>query len=242
MGCGFFALLSAHRGEFVAAANAILLGMIFDTFDGRIARLVHGESSFGVEFDSLADFLTFGIAPAYMMYTFILKDYGPWGYPIAFLYALCGGLRLARFNAVVHDSGARKTYFTGLPIPGGAGFLASFVLLYQIVEEGRPAHTWKLLMDQIPALYGLAPGMVMGIAFLMISTVPYPAFKQPNVFRPRSVKVLLGIVLGSFLIFVYPQNTVFLFFLFYSLLGPVGWLVRGLLTMRTRTQSGLPGE
>lgn len=227
MACGFFALLSAHQGEFVSAATAILAGIAFDALDGRVARLVNGESSFGVEFDSLSDFLTFGIAPAHMMYAFILKDYGAWGYPMAFLFALCGGLRLARFNAVAHDTaGGSHTHFTGLPIPGGAGFLASFVLLYQIVEEGRPAHTWKFLMDQVPLLYGLAPAMVTTIAFLMISTIPYPAFKQPNVFQPKSVKGLVGAVVGALLVFTYPQNTIFLLFLIYALLGPVGWIVR----------------
>ena len=97
MACGFYALLSAYRGEFSAAATAIMLGMGFDALDGRVARLVHGDSAFGVEFDSLSDFLTFGVAPGYMMYAFILKDYGAWGYPMAFLFALCGALRLARF-------------------------------------------------------------------------------------------------------------------------------------------------
>ena len=104
MACGFYALLSVHQGEYVSAATFIIYGMIFDALDGRVARLVHGESSFGVEFDSLSDFLTFGIAPAHMMYGFILKDYGIWGYTMAFVYALCGGLRLARFNAVAHDT------------------------------------------------------------------------------------------------------------------------------------------
>ncbi len=226
MACGFYALLASHREEFGAAATAIIIGMVFDALDGRVARLVHGESMFGVEFDSLSDFMTFGVAPAHMMYAFILKDYGMWGYPIAFIYALCGALRLARFNAVAHDSGGSKTHFTGLPIPGGAGFLSSFVLLYQIIEEGRPAHTWKLLMDQVPALYGLCPAMVIIVAFLMVSTIPYPAFKQANALQPRSVKTLLGVLLAVFLIFMYPQNTLFLVFLFYTLLGPVGWLVR----------------
>lgn len=241
MACGFYALLSAHHDEFVPAATAILIGMVFDALDGRIARLVHGESAFGIEFDSLSDFLTFGIAPAYMMYAFILKDYGVWGYPMAFLFAMCGALRLARFNAVAHDAGGSKTHFTGLPIPGGAGFLASFILLYQIVEQGRPARTWKFLMDQVPSLYALAPGMVILIALLMISTIPYPAFKQPNIFQPRSLKVLLGVVLGALLVFVYPQNTIFLLFLFYVLLGPVGWLLRLALPSGGRTKQA-PAE
>jgi CDP-diacylglycerol--serine O-phosphatidyltransferase len=236
MACGFYALLSAHRGEFVSAATAIIVGMVFDALDGRVARLVHGESMFGVEFDSLSDFMTFGVAPGHMMYAFILKDYGVWGYPIAFIYTLCGALRLARFNATAHDTGGSKTHFTGLPIPGGAGVLASFVLLYQIIEEGRPAHTWQLLMDQIPALYAFAPALTLIVAFLMISTLPYPAFKQKNAIQPRSIKVLLGAVIAGFLLFVYPQNSIFVIFWAYALLGPVGWVMRRLRDLTGRPQ------
>ena len=226
MACGFYALLSAYRGEFSPAATAILVGMVFDAIDGRVARLVHGDSPFGVEFDSLSDFMTFGIAPGYMMYAFILKDYGAWGYPMAFLFALCGALRLARFNAVAHDSGGSKTHFTGLPIPGAAGFLASFVLLYQIIEEGRPARTWHFLMAQIPSLYGLAPLMVVGAAFLMVSTIPYPAFKQLPLLRLRSAKRILALVILAAVVCVYPQTAAFVIFFAYTLLGPVGTAVR----------------
>lgn len=226
MACGFYALLSGFRGEFATAATAIIAGMVFDALDGRVARMVHGESTFGVEFDSLADFLTFGVAPAHMMYAFILKDYGAWGFPMAFMFALCGGLRLARFNAMAHDHVGSKSHFTGLPIPGGAGFIASFVLLYQIIEEGRPASTWKILMDQIPLLYGLAPFMTVVVGLLMVSTVPYPAFKQPGAVRLGSLKVILGLVVGGTVLFMYPQNAIFLIFFFYVLLGPVGWLLR----------------
>ncbi len=225
MACGFYALLSIQRQEFVPAATAILLGMAFDALDGRVARFVRGESTFGVEFDSLSDFLTFGIAPAHMMYAFILKDYGVWGYPMAFVYALCGALRLARFNAGVHDHAGSKSHFTGLPIPGGAGFLASFVLLYQIIEQGRPARTWAFLMNQIPALYGLAPAMTLIIAFLMISTIPYPAFKQSRLLRPRPVWLPPLLVFAAAVLFIYPQNAIFLIFFGYVLLGPVGWLI-----------------
>jgi CDP-diacylglycerol--serine O-phosphatidyltransferase len=226
MACGFYALLAAYRGEFGAAATAIIVGMVFDALDGRVARLVHGDSQFGVEFDSLSDFLTFGVAPGYMMYGFILKDYGAWGYPMAFMFALCGALRLARFNAVAHGAGDSKTHFTGLPIPGAAGFLASFVLMYQIVEEGRPARTWNFLMEQIPYLYGLAPGMVIAAALLMVSTIPYPSLKQSGVLRPRSWGSWLGWAgLGAVLL-RYPQNASFLLFFAYILLGPVGWVIK----------------
>lgn len=226
MACGFYALLASVRGEFVSSSYAIVAGMVFDALDGRVARLVHGESSFGVEFDSMADFLTFGVAPAHMMYAFILKDYGAWGYPIAFLYALCGGLRLARFNAMAHGGQGSKTHFTGLPIPGGAGFLASFVLLYQIIEEGRPAGTWQFLMDQIPSLVGLAPVMTVAIALLMVSTIPYPAFKQPGILRPKSLVAILLLFALGFLLFYYPLMVLFIVFSAYALLGPVSWTAR----------------
>lgn len=226
MACGFYALLASVQGEFASSATAIVVGMAFDILDGRVARLLRGESSFGLEFDSMADFLTFGVAPAHMMYAFILKDYGAWGYPMAFAYALCGGLRLARFNAMAHASAGGKRHFTGLPIPGGAGLLASFVLLYQIIEEGRPAHTWKLVMAQIPLLYGLAPLMVIGLALLMVSTIPYPAFKQPGLLRPRSLPAILALLGVGFGLLYYPLNALFLIFLSYVLLGPVSWSAR----------------
>ena len=228
MACGFYALISSVRGEFVSSATAIIGGMIFDALDGRVARLVHGESDFGVEFDSMADFLTFGVAPAHMMYAFILKDYGAWGYPIAFLYALCGGLRLARFNAMAHVGTGSKTHFTGLAIPAGAGFLSSFILLYQVIEEGRPVGTWKFLMDQIPALYGLAPVMVVVIALLMVSTIPYPAFKQPGVIRPKSLAAIVLLLGLGLLLVYYPLMVLFFVFFFYALLGPVSWFARAI--------------
>ncbi|MBI5625093.1 MAG: CDP-diacylglycerol--serine O-phosphatidyltransferase [Elusimicrobia bacterium] len=242
MACGFYALMASHRMELSAAAWAIFLGIVFDILDGRVARLVHGESTFGIEIDSLADFLTFGIAPAHMMFAFTLKDYGVWGSFMAFLFAMCGGLRLARFNALVHDSGGSKTHFTGLPIPAGASVLASFILLYQIVEQGKPAHTWKPLMNQLPLLYALAPVMVVLISFLMVSTIPFAAFKagslwqrhelgdedeaQGGVFPPRNVLVLLGGAGGGFLFFVYPQTVLFVASVIYALTGPALWVGR----------------
>ncbi len=261
MACGFYALLASHRGEFTAAATAIILGGVFDGLDGRVARLVHGESTFGVEFDSLSDFLTFGVAPAHMMYGFILKDYGPWGFPLAFLFAMCGSLRLARFNAVAHETGGSKTHFTGLPIPAGAAFLASFVMLYQIVEEGKPAHTVKFLMDRVPGLYGLAPLMVVALSLLMVSTIPFTAFKsgtlwepavdpngtgqKPSRLIPTSVKKLLAFCAAGLLFVTYPQTFLFLAAFLYAISGPIFWLIgrlRSLLGLEPRTPQKAPSH
>ncbi len=221
MACGYYSLMAASRGDFAASATAVLVGIVFDMLDGRVARWVHGESVFGVEFDSLSDFLTFGVAPAYMLYELTLKDYGVWGLPISFSFALCGALRLARFNAVSHSGASSKTHFQGLPIPAGAGFLASFVLLYNILEEQRPAHTLSLVMGGVYTLIDLAPFLVVALALLMISNIPYAAFKQVRLER-RSAPLLVTVALFLTLMYFYPQNAIFLICLLYVLSGLLG--------------------
>ncbi|HVE12287.1 MAG TPA: CDP-diacylglycerol--serine O-phosphatidyltransferase [Elusimicrobiota bacterium] len=219
MACGFYALLNAHVGEYSTAAKCILGGIVFDMLDGRIARLVHGESSFGVEFDSLADFLTFGVAPAYMMYALFLKDYGIWGYVAAFIYTLCGGLRLARFNAYAHAGKGSKTHFTGLPIPGGAGVLASFVLLYSLIEQRDPSSPEGFWGHWIPVLATAGPFLVVALGALMASTIPYGAFKQVDLLQPQNRKLLAVVMLILALVYVYPENSLFLMFFLYALSG-----------------------
>ncbi|MBI4386311.1 MAG: CDP-diacylglycerol--serine O-phosphatidyltransferase [Elusimicrobia bacterium] len=224
MACGFYSLLASSRGDFTAAATAILGGVVCDMLDGRVARMVHGESSFGVEFDSLSDFLTFGVAPASMVYAFILKDYGVIGGLSAFLFALCGGLRLALFNVSSQSGSGSKTHFQGLPIPAGAGFWASFILLYQILEEQKPARTLAPLMREVPFLLTLVPFLMVGLAFLMVSTIPYAAFKQKEMFRVQNPRLLGLVALGLALVYFYPQNAIFLLVLIYVLSGFFGIL------------------
>ncbi|MBI4057192.1 MAG: CDP-diacylglycerol--serine O-phosphatidyltransferase [Elusimicrobia bacterium] len=227
MGCGFFSILSASDGEFPRASWFILGAILLDMMDGRVARWVQGESSFGIEFDSMADWVSFGVAPGYMMYEFLLKDYGVWGYPIAFVYALCGALRLARFNLVALSGQGSKTHFTGLPIPAPAGLLASFVLMYSILEEGSSAKTLKILMDQLPLLYVLVPFIMLGLAFLMVSRVPYVALKTSDLKHPKVISV---VVLGmSILFLIYPQSALFLFFAGYVISGIVRLMLRPLI-------------
>ncbi|MFA6092220.1 MAG: CDP-diacylglycerol--serine O-phosphatidyltransferase [Elusimicrobiota bacterium] len=226
MACGFFSLLAAEIGEFSIAATCILGGIAFDMLDGRVARFVRGESSFGVELDSLADFLTFGVAPAYMMYGIFLKDYGVWGALAALVYVLGGGLRLARFNAVAQEGKGSKTHFTGLPIPASAGLLASFVLLYEIVEEGRPSRTFGPLMREIPVLAMMGPFLLLGLGLLMVSTLPYSAFKQKHLAEGRNAKLGVLVLASLAGVYFYPQNAIFLIFLFYVLSGLLGWVIR----------------
>ena len=226
MAFGFFSILAALDKDFPRAGWFIFGAMVMDVLDGRIARLVHGESKFGVEMDSLADFLSFGVAPAFVMHQFQLKDYGFWGYPVAFIYTLCGGLRLARFNVMSHDGLNSKQHFTGLSIPIGAGILASFVISYSLLETSGSVHSMKFLMNQMPFVYNLIPFIMLGLSFLMVSGIPYAAFKQGNIFRPRTIR---GLIFGIALIFIivyYRQDAIFLFLSLYVISGLIAGLWR----------------
>lgn len=236
---GFFALVSVSDREYARAAWLVLGGMVMDGLDGKVARIVHGESAFGVELDSLADFLTFCITPAFLMYDLLLKDIPIWGGAVAFLYALCGGLRLARFNVAAQMAGGGSgPYFSGLPTPAAAGILSSFVLLYDILETDRPAHTLRAVMEGLPYLYAAFPFVMVAVSFLMVSKVPYRAFKQP--LRPRSLRALITLVVAGFFIYAYPQNAIFLFFLFYLLSGVLGALFSGARSVRTAIATRQP--
>jgi CDP-diacylglycerol--serine O-phosphatidyltransferase len=159
------------------------------------------------------------VAPSYMMYALFLKDYGAGGFLIVFLFALCGALRLARFNAVAHAGTGSKRQFQGLPTPAAAGLLASYTLLYDIMEQEAPAHTLGFLMRQIPLAAGFAPFIMLLLSFLMVSNVPYAAFKQKDATSPRNVKLLVALIAFLTLLYFYPQNALFLLFLFYVLSG-----------------------
>lgn len=226
MAFGFFSIIFASNKNYILAAWFIICSIIMDMLDGKIARLLHGESSFGIEMDSLADWISFGIAPAYLLYNFILKDYDFWGYPVTFLYTLCGALRLARFNIKAHFGEDSKKYFQGLPIPAAAGILASFILAYSILESEGNFRSIKIIMHQMPFIYGLVPFIMLGLSFLMISSIPYAAFKQSNIFRPNSIKGILVGVIALFLIIAYPQNALFLFFSIYVISGLIATIYK----------------
>ncbi len=232
MAFGFFSIIAASERNYVLAAWLIIMSYVMDMLDGRVARLVHGESSFGVEIDSLSDWMSFGIAPAYLMYNFVLKDYGFWGYPVAFLYVLCGALRLVRFNLKAHFGESSKTYFQGLPIPAAAGILASFVLAYSMLEAEGSVRSFKLVMHQMPFVYGITPFIMLALSLLMVSSVPYAAFKQGSMFNPKTMRGLLLILSVLFLIIAYPQDALFFFFSLYAVSGLLAIMYRALIGMR----------
>jgi CDP-diacylglycerol--serine O-phosphatidyltransferase len=226
MGLGFFALVKTTVHEFSAAATAVIVAHVLDVMDGRVARWTRTDSKFGVELDSLADWISFGIAPAFMMYELVLRENRLWGFPVALLFVICGGLRLARFNLKAHMGENKTPHFVGLPIPAAGGMLAIFALLYDILELGTPVRTLKVVMNQVPAFYDFVPAIMFLLSLLMVSEVRYSSFKQLNLLRPRSMRALVVTMLALLMIYVYPQNTIFILYVSYIVWGLVDYFVR----------------
>lgn len=230
---GFYSLTQSLEKNFIAAATAILVGQILDVFDGRIARWTNTTSSFGVELDSLADFLTFCVAPSFLMYQLALKSVAPWGLPIAILFAVCGALRLAKFNTKAHSGEGKSSHFIGLPTPAAGGVLAIFALLHTALELDKPMRNIKMVTAQMPLFYKFVPAIMFILAILMVSNVQYSTFKGAKLLRPRSLRTLVLVAMTVLMIYVYPQNMIFIFYVSY-----IGWgLVEYFLLGRSRRPS-----
>ena len=161
---GFCSIVASTHKEFDTACWAIVAAGVFDMLDGRIARLAKATSQFGLEYDSLSDLLSFGVAPAILLYQWALQPYERLGWLAAFLYLTCGALRLARFN--VNTDSQPKGYFQGLPIPMAAGMVSTFVLFsHEIGWEGASQSPVVLVLTFL-------------LAGLMVSTIPFPSFKE----------------------------------------------------------------
>jgi len=222
---GFYSVIASLKGMYETAAIAILVAVVLDSLDGRIARMTHTTSRFGGEYDSLCDLVSFGVAPAIMMYNWSLFSFGKWGWMVAFLFVVCGALRLARFNVQVGIIDGRV--FNGLPIPGGAAVLATFILLfYYLGGEGR--------YPSFPIMLGVA-----AVALFMVSSIKYYSFKDLNYFSRKPFMSFVMIVLILVVIAAEPQIMLFTFAFGYSLTGPA-W---ALLKLIRGTQKSLkPGE
>jgi len=208
---GFFGIVNSINGNFELAAIAVLASCIFDILDGKVARLTGGTSRFGVEYDSLADLVAFGVGPGLLMYLMALKPYGRIGWLAAFVFMACGALRLARFNVQVET--ASKKYFVGLPIPGGASMIATSVLF---ISHWNVAVTGSLIS---PVL--LVVTFVLG--FCMISTMPYNSFKDIEFIMARQSFVMFGVVVLVTIIAVTPAFMLFSLLALYTVSGPIRW-------------------
>ncbi|MDR1862507.1 MAG: CDP-diacylglycerol--serine O-phosphatidyltransferase [Treponema sp.] len=221
MAFGVLSMVSSVDGYFMRAAWTLVFALGCDILDGRIARMTHTTSDFGLELDSLSDLVSFGIAPAMMIYQLALRNMGRVGVAIAVLFILCSALRLARFNVMAQRNIPLEN-FKGLPTPASAGVLVSFVLSYELlVPEGTALNfrTIDLLQKQMPAFFKAMPIVMVALSFLMVSNVPYYSFKRLKFSRPAAIRMLVMVIVLVLLIAVYPQNIFFIIFTVYALSG-----------------------
>lgn len=229
--CGFYAIIGALHSRFEPAAVAVFVAMVLDGLDGRVARLTHTESEFGAQYDSMADLVSFGLAPALIMYEWALGSMagmGPFlsklGWLAAFFYTVMAALRLARFN--VQLGSTDKRYFIGLPSPSAAAIVTGFVWFGTDLGLTGPQLLWPALV------------VTVGAGALMFSNILYFSFKQVDLHgRVPFVSALL-VVLTLVIISIDPPKVLFLGFSLYGLSGPVLFLARLRQRARRRTQGG----
>jgi len=212
---GFYSVIASVRGDFFAAAVAILIANVFDILDGRVARLTNTTSRFGTEYDSLSDLIAFGVAPGILVYRWALEPWGSWGWLAASLYVTCGALRLARFN--VQYESAEKRHFLGLPIPAAAQVISSAVLLYYYFggEGVTQKHALLLLVTYV-------------LAGLMVSNIKYFSFKETELYRRQPFWMLVAVIIVLKLLIAEPQIMLFAAFSLYASSGPLRWVVKRL--------------
>ena len=210
MFAGFYSIISSINGEFTIAAISIMIAMMWDTLDGRVARLTNTQSAFGAEYDSLADLVSFGLAPALLVYEWSLYELGRFGWLAAFVYLACAALRLARFNTQVGI--ADKRFFQGLPSPAAAGVIASMIWL--------KIWTFAYFDSEVISLgYYLGAGITILCGILMVSNVRYYSFKELDS-KKASFRFLLLIVLSLIILMYKPNIILFTGFFLYLLSGP----------------------
>ena len=199
---GMMSLIMSGSGKYEYAAWLILLALIFDGLDGRVARLTNTSSKFGMEFDSLADIVSFGVAPAMLLYHYCGMEYGRFGMVVSGLYVVFGAIRLARFNVTTSET--EPSVFIGVPIPTAAVFISILILLYE-----------KYMIDlYVPLLIS-----ALFVAVLMVSNIRYPSFKKIDLQKANFIKVLVALVVAASLIFIYPVESLSLIIGLYLLFG-----------------------
>lgn len=208
--CGFYSIISGVNGHYEHGAIAIFVAMIFDALDGRVARMANATSEFGAEYDSLSDMVSFGVAPAMLIYSWGLQNLGKLGWVAAFIYVAAAALRLARFNTQVGV--ADKRYFQGLPSPAAAGILAAFVW---VVGDGS--------IGSFTMMIALFLTVVAGI--LMVSNFRYHSFKEFRMKERVPFMTLLFILAVAVIILIDPATLLLLGLLAYAVSGFVMTLV-----------------
>ncbi len=225
---GFFSIVKSLQGSFLWASAAILLAAIFDVLDGRVARMTKSTSEFGVQYDSLCDLVSFGLAPSLLMYQAGLNELGRLGWIICFIFLACGALRLARFN-VQSSIGKASGDFTGLPIPMAAGVVACFVALwagFEAKSDDFQVLVWidRTLKDNaFRTTYFAVSGFLLAMA--MVTNIPYRSHKTINFKGVKPFRLLvMGVALVA-LVAAHPEIFGFLLFFGYAASGPIEWLL-----------------
>ncbi|NBD07851.1 MULTISPECIES: CDP-diacylglycerol--serine O-phosphatidyltransferase [Corallococcus] len=229
--CGFYAITlcsgEAEPVQLYQAALAILFAMFFDGFDGRVARLTKTQSDFGMQLDSLADVMSFGAAPALLVYKWALAPMGFWGLFISFAFMACGAMRLARFNvlAMRNPHGGGGGFFVGLPIPLAAGVLVSLIISHHVASDG------EALGDGARVPVAVAVG---ALSLLMVSTVRYRTFKDARPSRKTALVFMVMALAGAFIAQQFhPAWVLVTYFFAYLLMG----LVESAVSVRSRLAS-----
>ncbi len=205
---GFFAIIMALEGSFLYACLAVLASFVCDGLDGKVARATNTVSRFGVEFDSLADLVAFGVAPSIMVYLWGLQSFGRLGWLAGFLFVACGAMRLARFNVQVDTVGT--SHFVGLPIPAAACTIVATILFAEFIGFAVPDNFVPVII------------LVFGLSFLMVSRVPYLSLKDMRLSRLKSFNALVVTLILIVLVVIWPQIIFFAIMYLYVLLGPLG--------------------
>jgi CDP-diacylglycerol--serine O-phosphatidyltransferase len=224
---GFFAIVQAMGGRYEQAAIAIFVAMVLDGLDGRVARLTNTQSAFGAEYDSLSDMVSFGVAPALVMYSFTLQAMGKLGWIAAFVYCAGAALRLARFNTLLAIQD--KRWFLGLPSPAAAALVASFV--------------WVMVDNHVSGqeVRWLAWGITLFAGLSMISNFRFYSGKDINLKRSVPFIVIVLVALSFSLVSIDPPIVLFLLFLLYGLSGYGYWARRYLgRKHQVKSPDGLP--
>ena len=208
---GFYSIVATMNGNYLLAGWFVLVAAVFDGLDGKVARMTNTTSRFGVEYDSLADLVAFGVAPGLMMYAWALKPFGKLGWLAAFLYVVCGALRLARFNVQITTVESKR--FVGLPIPAAAGMSASLVIFFHHMGGTGTIKKVSVLL------------LIYVLAALMVSNIRYYAFKDPELVRRQPFGFLVMAIIFIIVIVAQPEIMLFTLACVYVASGPFGSLL-----------------
>lgn len=209
---GFYSIIASIQEKFFLAAIAILVSLVFDGLDGRIARITNTTSKFGAEYDSLADLIAFGVAPSLLAYIWAMCFYGKLGWMAGFLFVACGALRLARYNIQIGLIDSKV--FNGLPIPAAASVIATTVIFFDYIGVEGTFHNPYMMI------------FVIILSILMVSNIKYYSGKDMKLFARTPFMTFLAVV-GIILVIIYkPEVMIFVIFVGYAISGPLWWVFK----------------